>query len=441
MSITDDLSPPDEIAALPPPAVIAPERPLSPAQTFFYSLANLGYGAFYSFNNATLPLFLKQFTGNPVILGLMGSTHSVEGAIIQPLVGTASDRLRSRWGRRRPFMLLFTPLSALFLLLTPAAGHLPPGVRLGAVLGCIFLFTVLFNIAFDPYQSLLPDITPPAQRGRVTSAWALVGVLGQAALLLLPLPLPLKFGLVAAAMLLTTLLTCLLIKEKPASGPAPGGASHRLEIVEAMRGLRHLRQAAKGIGVFFLSGVGIGAVLPFLTLFVQHITGCTDHQAEMMFLALMVATALGVMPAGKLADRFGPKRILSLGLALIAVAALCGLWVQTLPQIGVVLFVAGLGNAAQSASAYPLLTDIVPGEEVGFYTGLQTMALSIAQPATVFLTGRLIAGSGHHDNYRMIFLVCALSVVASLVVLSLLQVETAPAEIAARRAERQGSAA
>lgn len=406
-----------------------PTRPLPPASVCWYSLANLGYGAFYSFNNAALPLFLKNFTSNPVLLGLMGSTHSVEGAVIQPLVGAASDRLRTPLGRRRPFMLLFTPLSALFLLLTPAAGHLPIGVRLGAVILCIFLFTVFFNIAFDPYQALMPDITPVHQRGRVTSVWTLFGVIGQAAILLLPISLPLKFSLVALAMLITTGITCALVREPRASQVPTQHISHLQELQEAIRGLCVLHQALKGILVFFLSGVGIGAVLPFLTIFVKTITNCSDHEAELMFLVLMVFTAVGVLPFGWLADRIGPKNVLFIGLTLIGVAAINGLWIHSLTQVAIVLAVAGLGNAAQSASSYPLLTGLVPSEEVGFYTGLQTTALSIAQPLTVFITGTLIA----HGSYRMIFAVCTVSIAAALIVLSLVRVHAAAGEIAVRR--------
>src|SRR5579872_6636456 len=110
-----------------------PTQPLSPVATFWYSLANLGYGTFFSFNNAVIPLFLKSYTHNAIILGLMGSTHSVEGAVIQPIVGTLSDRTRSPWGRRRPFILPFTLLSVLLLILTPPASHLPTGLRLAAI--------------------------------------------------------------------------------------------------------------------------------------------------------------------------------------------------------------------------------------------------------------------------------------------------------------------
>jgi Na+/melibiose symporter-like transporter len=405
-----------------------PTKPLTLAQMIWYSVANLGCGVFYSFNNAVLPLFLQQFTHDARLLGLMGSTHSIEGAVIQPIVGAVSDRTRTRLGRRRPYMLLFLPLSALLVALTPAASHLPVGIRLGLVVLSIFLFTVFFNIGYDPYQALMPDITPESQRGRVTGIWSLFGVVGQAGILLLNLPPGVKFGLVAAIMVVTTLFTCAAIGE-PQLPQEPGKRlSHAQEMLEALRGLPTLRQAGKGLLVFFLSGVGIGAVLPFLTVFVKTITKCSDHEAELMFLVLMAATAIGVLPFGWLADRLGPKRVLLIGLILIAAASVNGLWITTLPQVAVVLAIAGIGNAAQSAASYPLLTSLVPAEEVGFYTGLQTTALSIAKPVTVVLTGAKI----NQGDYRVIFAVCAGSVLAAIVVLLLVNTSAAAAEIAAR---------
>lgn len=421
-------------------AARGPDRPLSGSQTFWYSLANLGYGAFYSYNNFVLPLLLSSMTRNAVVLGLMGSTHSVEGAVIQPLVGAASDRFHSRLGRRRPFMLLFTPLSALFMVLTVAATWSRTEYRLGAAVLCVFLFTVTFNVAFDPYQALLPDITPASQRGRVTSIWALVGNIGQAAILLLPalVPLALKglfdarhmLVIVALLMVATTLITCAMVREPPSRGQQAARRPIH-ELAEALRGLLVLRQAGKVVWVAFLTGAGIGAVLPFLTLFVKAITHCSDAQALEMPLVLMAATAAGVVPFGWLADRIGPKRVLAIGLTLIAAAAAAGWEVTSLRQIMVVLAVAGLGNAAQAAAAYPLLTDLVPGEETGFYTGLQTTALSIAQPATVFVTGILINRGG----YRMVFVVCAAAIVGGIGLLACVRETRAPAEIAARRGQ------
>lgn len=410
------------------PASGVPTRPLSAMQLFFYILANLGYGAFYSFNNATLPLFLEKYTQDARLLGLMGSTHSFEGAIIQPVVGAISDRLHTPLGRRRPFMLIFTPLSALFLLLTPAASHLPAGIRLVAIVVCIFLFTVFFNMAQDPYQALIPDITPEAQRGRVTGFWMLAGVIGQASLVFLPLPLVAKFGLVAIVMLVTTLLTCAGVREPEHRAEEGAKPSQMQAIREALSGLRILHQAGKSLAALFFSGVGIGAVFPFLTVFVKAITHCTDQEAQNMFLILMLGTALGVLPFGWLTDRIGPKRVLQIGLGMIALAAVNGLWVTNLEQIGFVLGLAGLGNAAQSASAYPLLTRLVPAEEAGFYTGLQSTALSIATPLTALVTGELVNKGG----YRVIFAVCAGSILISLAILATVRMARSSEEIVLR---------
>src|ERR1041385_6775350 len=127
--------PPQQLKDFEAPAtVLEPTVPLSAGQTFWYSLASLGCGMFFSFNNAVIPLFLKNFTGDARILGLMSSTHSIEGAVIQPIVGTLSDRLRSPKGRRRPFIWIFIPLTALFMFLTPAGAVLPIGIRLAVLI-------------------------------------------------------------------------------------------------------------------------------------------------------------------------------------------------------------------------------------------------------------------------------------------------------------------
>ncbi len=426
---TADAPPDTQETLLTPP----PDAPLSTAKMLAYSLANFGYGAFYSLNNAVIPLYLSHFTNDARLKGLMGSTHSFEGAVIQPLVGSASDRLRTPLGRRRPFILIFAPLSALLILLTPAAGRLVPHAALPLIVGAIFLFTVSFNIAEDPYKALMPDITPEPQRGKMSAVSQLVLVLGQAGLLLLPIPIELKFTLTALIMLVTTLLTVWLVKEpKHPATTSEHRTPHLVALRQALTGLRTLRQAGWTLAGLFFSGLGIGAILPFLTIFVKVITKCTDQQAEMMFLVLMISTAVAILPFGWLTDRVGPKRVLMIGMIFILVAALNGLWVTTLPQIMVVLCLAGIGNAAQTASAYPLLTKVVPREEIGFYTGLQSTALSIATPLTAILTGELVNKGG----YRLIFAVCGAGLLITLFFLAKVHLTTAVTEIAARNREQ-----
>jgi maltose/moltooligosaccharide transporter len=406
--------------------------PIGTAKTLGYSVANFGYGLFYALNNAVLSLFLEEHTKNNIILSLMSSSDSIEGVVVQPIVGSASDRLRSRLGRRRPFMLATIPFSALLLALTPLTAALPASIKLGVMLTCIVLSTTLFNIAWSPYQALLADITPRYQRGRVTSISVLFGLLGQAALMLAPIDIAPKFFLSAALMLITTLFTCAVIKESEHIIHDEARHSPWLEIQIALRGLKTLAQARKAIAVIFLAGIGIGSVFPLLTLFVKKTTGCTNQQAQMMFLVLMVSAAVAILPFGWLSDRWGAKRVLMLGSGLIVAASLAALWVMTLTQVAIVLAIAGVGNAAQSAARYPLLTSLVPPDEVGFYTGLQATAQSLALPVIAVVTGYMVNVGG----YRVIFGACAFFVGLSMLVLAALRTQAASGEIHQRERER-----
>ncbi len=425
-------------------------NPLSKKTILNYSIANIGCGAFFSFNNYVLPLFLKQYTSNAILLGLMGSSHSVEGALIQPIVGSLSDNARSRWGRRRPFMIIFLTLTAVILMITPLLSGLPASIRLGSIVFSIFLFTVLFNIGFDPYQALMPDITPEHQRGRVMGVWSLFGNAAQAAILPLAFILSARFSgngslifkiqflIVGGLMVVTTLITCLTIKEPKTAAHAAHRKKITAEIKEALKGIKTLKQAGKALIVFAVSGAGIGAVVPNLTIFVETITHCTDGQAQMMGFVLLLSTIVSVLPFGWLADKYGPKKVIFTSFVLLGIACVNALWIHTLSQVIVVMIVAGIGNGAQAASVYPLLTDLIPGEEVGFYTGFQSTMLSIAQPFTIVITGMLI----NHGNggYRIVFAVCAICILIAMVVLTQVDETRAPVEIDSRRKLREHEA-
>jgi hypothetical protein len=132
---------------------------LSRTRTLLYSAASVGAGVFDAFNNFILPPILQSFGASNLLIGLLSSTRSIEGAIIQPSIGALSDRIRTPLGRRRPFMLAGIPVSAIFVL---AAGSAPNLLLLALA---IFLFSVFYNIASDPYAALLPDIATLRQRG------------------------------------------------------------------------------------------------------------------------------------------------------------------------------------------------------------------------------------------------------------------------------------
>jgi len=246
---------------LPPPPVgaapVTEPPPISLGTAVTYSSGNFGSGVFYGFNNFILPYFLQTLNAPLLLNALLGSTRSFEGAVIQPLVGAWSDRTWSkRFGRRNIFVLRFVPICVLFLILAPFLAQwtglgLPFGWSAGftalalASLG-IFLFTLTFNIFYDPYQALLADITPERQRGGVNGVFQALGATGQVGILVTAivlsgfnggnLPFTLLFILTGALLAISFIPTLRGVREPR---DLPGVArQHRYTLRDYWAGLR-----------------------------------------------------------------------------------------------------------------------------------------------------------------------------------------------------------
>jgi maltose/moltooligosaccharide transporter len=113
----------------------------------------------------------------------------------------------------------------------------------------------------------------------------------------------------------------------------------------------------------------------------------------------------------------------------MAGAALAGVFTHDALLLYIVVAVAGLGNAAQTAASFPLLTQIVPGDQMGLYTGLVSTVTSIAAPASTAIAGFLILRYG----YSAMFPFVALMFLACLVPLYLLRVDRSIVQQAKRQ--------
>lgn len=211
---------------IPPPAtssgdadiIVHPEAaPLALGQSLTYASGNFGTGTFNAFNHYILPSFLSMLGASPIVINLLSSTSSVEGIVIQPAVGAWSDRSWHAWlGRRRWFIAIFAPITIAFLVLTPffsaishATGWLSAAGALPLIALGIFLFTLAHNLFYNPYSSLLADITPPNQRGRVNGLFHMLEAAGEVLMIVLGIVLIKRWGysamfpVVAASFLLS----------------------------------------------------------------------------------------------------------------------------------------------------------------------------------------------------------------------------------------------
>jgi len=385
---------------------------LDKKKTALYSAASIGTGAFFAFNNFVLPPILKSFGAPDLLTGLLSSTRSIEGVIIQPTVGAISDRIWTRFGRRRPFMLVGIPLSALFFLLAGFYAHTLLGLAIA-----IFLFSIFFNAAVDPYAALLADITPVRERGLLGGVSTGVQVLAQVVFLLIvsraaadgEVPLW-TYALVAAVMVLSFGATIFGIKERRDAVVHVEHHSFR----EYAGAIASHTQAMRYLLTIFVYQFGINAVIPFLTLFLIEDIHQTSDIAFAVAGLTMFITALSAFVSGKLAERFGSRAVLAGGWSILVLAAVGGTLVTDLPQTLVVVVLAGLGNGAATAMSWPLLTELIPPDETGVFAGLKAAADSIAIPLSVVVAAELFLP---RLGYRGIFAMLAINIAIALVLL------------------------
>ncbi len=165
-----------------------------------------------------MPYLIAGFVGGEVLntaLGAMRTAGLVIAMLVQPAMGLLSDRSTSRFGRRRPFIVIGVLLDLLFLAAIGLAGGY------WALLGAILLLQFSSNVSHGPLQALIPDLVPEDQRGRASGVKAIMELI-PLILLAFTVAKLVEAGQIGWAiavtglgLLVTMLLTVLFVREQP----------------------------------------------------------------------------------------------------------------------------------------------------------------------------------------------------------------------------------
>ena len=401
--------------------------PLSAAQLTLYGMGGLAGGLVFTLMNNALPLFLTDYTmpfgfapffdaGAPVpatVVALLANERSLFGGLIQPLVGSLSDRTRSPIGKRSPYILVGGAGTA--LCLAALALQPPFWLMIAAVtLAGIFLF-----IALGPYIALLADIMPYSQRGRAGGLTALAGVVGAMAVGILANQMwdrnrGVVFLATAAGVAVSLAVVAFGVREPSTSRTTQNVDLKKDRLSDTVRAIASHRPLAwyvLAMGVYWL---GAGAATPFITRFGTDELGVSQETSFALLLPLILATALGAVVSGFLADRVGHRRLLRPGLALFAFAATLSVLVQDMSQAVPVMVLVGLANGALTALHIPFLADMVPRKHAGEFMGFASMIWSVAQPVGALLAGFLADVTG---SFRGVFFLSGICMLAATLLL------------------------
>ena len=407
--------------------------------TLAYLGCSLSIGVFAAFNNFTLSLWLATFTTSYFLIAMLGNTRSFEGALVSPAFGAWSDRSWAGWlGRRRSFILVGGLLSAAIMAATPAISRLTlalslPGISpevaaLVPAILAIFLFTLTFNTMDDVHGALLADLTEGAARNRLSALKVVVGMAGQVGILVTGFFLwrdgipDSAFVLTAALIAAGVLLTVLGVREPaPAVWAAERGRQELAAGPQERLSLREFAHRYSGAIFFFVViffyWSGVNAVMPLVSVYLRDILGATIGEAQLLPSLLLLSTTVMALPAGWLGTRYGKRRILAGGYAIMGLAAIAGMVITTKEQSVVLFLLAGTGNAATMVLTLPILAELVPRRHIGLANGIQAGAGSVAAPLASVIAGVLADAFGP----RAIFGLMAVAVVLALATLPLVR--------------------
>lgn len=216
----------------------------------FWKLWNLSFGFFgvqiaYALQSSQVSRIFSTIGADPHDLSYFWILPPLMGMLVQPIVGSASDRTWTRLGRRLPYLLVGALIAIIVMCFLPNAGSLGLGISQAIIFGLVMLMLLdtSINMAMQPFKMLVGDMVNEKQKGLAYSiqsflcnAGSVVGYIAPFVLALflsktapagqVPPTVTWAFYIGAAILLLCVIYTFIKVREMP---PAEYAAFHGIE--------------------------------------------------------------------------------------------------------------------------------------------------------------------------------------------------------------------
>lgn len=423
----------------------------------FWQIWNVSFG----FLGIQIGFALQSANVSRILSNLGADLHSLSffwlaapmmGLIVQPIVGAASDRTWTRFGRRGPYLLGGALVACLAMWLMPNAAALVsiiPALVFGAIM--FALMDGSFNITMQPFRALVADMTPEEQRTRGYSTQSLLinvgavvgsvlpffltnilGVQNTAPTGQVPPSVIWSFYVGGAVLLFSVMWTVFRTKEyAPQKYCEQNGIDYekwgnsqkeKKSIGEKLRNFAHLFTEmppimAKLAVVQFFSWFALYLMWVYTTSAIaQHVYGAPIEDTSsalyqeagnwvgVLFGAYSLFAAIFSVFMARIASKIGRIPTYSLALALGGFGYL-SMYVLNTPNL-LFISMAGIGIAwaAILAMPYSLLSESIPADKMGVYMGIFNFTIAGPQIISGLLGGPLLRGLFNNHAIYMIMI-------------------------------------
>ena len=377
----------------------------------------MGGNLFFTIIGFYLLYFLTDIVElSAALAGTVLMIGKIWDAITDPITGYVSDRTRSRWGRRRPYMFVGTIIAffTMGMMFTKPSfqSQLPLFVYLTALYCLLNTAYTLVNI---PYAALLPELTDDYNQRTILTGYrmsfAVAGTfIGAGAVMpIINLFSERDFGwsvmgyIMGAVMLLSTLITIWAVKE-PQHLETQADKGFLKTYAEALKNKVFLQALIPW--TFFIAGTTMvqGALVYYFAYIFKN---------EALFqtaLIFLLATSLLCIPIWvKVSERIGKKNCYMIGMGIMGIGVMVfSLLGELIGSTGalIVMAISGVGLSTHYVMPHSILPDVVEHDAIrhgnvrreGVFSSLWTFSSKIGQAVALAMNGWILALFAYTPN-------------------------------------------
>ncbi|MDX1615485.1 MAG: glycoside-pentoside-hexuronide (GPH):cation symporter [Candidatus Promineifilaceae bacterium] len=406
-----------------------PAQPLSRRTKFIYGLGDWGTAGATSARNLYWLFFLVSVVGlHAELAGTVILVGRGWDAINDPLVGTISDRLQTRWGRRRPLLLFGALPFALFFTLLFVVPPFEDDWLLSIYYGAVFLaFDTAYTIVNVPYAALTAELSEDYDERSSLAGWRvatamLASLAASATFKLLAEQVfasalvaefgpttALRFGYAASAALwgITFAIPPLILFKTLREPRRTPVVNSPLRPWQTFREVFNNRPFRIGATVYLISFATADVVVTVLIWFLVFYV-----RVEPGFDSTVLGVSLGLaflsMPLTvRLMRRLGKRNTYILAMGVFAIVLLILSQAPPGNQLYILAAatVAGFGFGAVNVIPWAMVADVVEADELktgqrreGIYAGYLVFFRKLAATLAVFLVTRILALTGFQEG-------------------------------------------